>query len=239
MIDHLKKFNNLRVSHLLQKEGHRRALLCTTCEVDSALQLVVTGLSALIFPDSQNQWNIHWIPNASILPEPLMIPQYFSTPQMYVGQDWELQWSYMVKCEFQPHCSKHFRAQRIHTQHPRKQAPLFFSAALCEPGDALTLDCIFQRTDLNSDGETNAALHMEKHCVNDVSKPVMNFQGLATAKEDLGDISRRYSLETDHQNRIKHLKNKSLRFDLFLEEFIQISIQMIHTSSWQFRKLWF
>lgn len=44
------------------------------------------------------------------------------------GQDWELQWSYMVKCEFQPHCSKHFRAQRIHsnTQHPRKQAPFFF-----------------------------------------------------------------------------------------------------------------
>ena len=33
--------------------------------------------SALIFPVSQNQWNIHWIPNASILPEPLMIPQYF------------------------------------------------------------------------------------------------------------------------------------------------------------------
>lgn len=126
MIEDLKKFTNLRVSHLLQKEGHRRALLCTTCEVDSALQLLVTGLSALIFPVSQNQWNSHWIPNASILPEPLMIPQYFSTPQMYVGQDWELQWSYMVKCEFQPHCSKHFRAQRIHTQHPRKQAPLFF-----------------------------------------------------------------------------------------------------------------
>lgn len=33
-----------------------------------------------------------------------------------------------------------------------------------------------------------------------MSKPVMNFQGLATAKEGLGDISRRYSLETDHQN---------------------------------------
>lgn len=62
----------------------------------------------------------------------------FPMPQFYLnlwwfrsifGQDWELQWSYMVKCEFHPHCSKHFRAQRIHsnTQHPRKQAPpLFF-----------------------------------------------------------------------------------------------------------------
>ena len=117
-------------------------------------------------------------------------------------------------------------------------AHCFFSAAPCEPGDALTLDCIFQRTDLNSDGETNAALHMEKHCVNDVSKPVMNFQGLA--KEDLGDISRRYSLETDHQNWIKHLlQNKSLRFDgCFWRRKIQISIQMIHTFSW-LRKLWF
>lgn len=64
------------------------------------------------------------MPNASILPEPLMIPQYFSTPQMYVGQDWELQWSYIVKCEFHPHCSKHFRAQRIHSNTQRP--PFFF-----------------------------------------------------------------------------------------------------------------
>ena len=71
--------------------------------------------------------------------------------------------------------------------------------------------------------------NMEIHWVNDVSKPLMNLQDLA-AKE-LGDISRRYSLEDDHRNWKKHvLKAKQRRFTR--------SVQMTCTFSWEFRKIW-